>query len=79
LMDEYPQPKQAEKQAEKQAQARAQQNQSRSDGAAAVIEKDMQPAGGRAANSEPPAATPISAPQPVPDNPNTPGGAEVKP
>ncbi len=34
LIDEYPQPKQAEKQAEKQAQARAQQEQSRSEAAA---------------------------------------------
>jgi len=72
LIDEYPQPKQAEKQAEKQVQARVQQNQSRSDAAAAVIEKDMQPAGRRAANSEPPATTPVSAPQPAPDNPNDP-------
>jgi len=70
LMEEYPQPKQAEKQAQKQAQA--QQNQSRSDAAAAVVEKDMQPAGGRAGNSDTPAATPVSAPQPAPDNPNDP-------
>ena len=68
LIDEYPQPKQVEKQAEKQVQARAQQNQSRSDAAAAVVEKDMQPAAGQAANSETPAATPVSAP----DNPNAP-------
>jgi uncharacterized protein (DUF1800 family) len=71
LIDEYPQPKQVEKQAEKQAQARAQQNQTRSDSAAAVVEKDMQP-GGRAANSDTPAVTPVSAPQPTPDNPNDP-------
>jgi len=69
LIQEYPQPKQAEKQAEK--QAHAQQNQSRSDAAASVVEKDMQPAAGPAANtanSETPAATPVS----VPDNPNAP-------
>src|SRR6266850_5963793 len=52
LIDEYPQPKQAEKKAEKQAQAREQQNQSRSDAAAAVVEKDMPPTAGRAANSD---------------------------
>src|SRR5467141_831036 len=64
LIDEYPQPKQAEKKAEKQAQAQAQQNQSRSDAAATVVEKDTQSAAGPAANSETPAATPVS----VPDN-----------
>jgi uncharacterized protein (DUF1800 family) len=68
LIDEYPQPKQAEKQAEKRAQAQAQQNQSRSDAAAATVEKDMQPATGQPANSETPAATPVSAP----DNPDAP-------
>src|SRR5712692_8534558 len=47
LIDEYPQPKQAEKLAEKQAQARAQQSQSRTDAAAAVVEKDMQGAQGK--------------------------------
>jgi len=49
LIDEYPQPKQAEKQAEKQAQARAQQEQRRSDAAATVVEKDMQNAPGQPA------------------------------
>ena len=68
LIDEYPQPKQVEKKAEKQAQAQAQQNQNKSDAAAAVVEKDMQPAAGQAVNSETPAATPVSAP----DNPNAP-------
>ncbi len=63
LINEYPQPKQAEKQAEKQAQARAQQEQRRSDVAATVVEKDMQTAPGQPANSEAPAATPVSAPQ----------------
>jgi uncharacterized protein (DUF1800 family) len=72
LMEEYPQPKQAEKQAEKQAQARAQQNQTRSDAAVAVIEKDTQLAGGRVSNSDTPAATSVSAPQRVSDNPNDP-------
>src|SRR5467141_1452210 len=72
LIDEYPQPKQVEKQAEKQAQARAQQEQRRSDAAATVVEKDMQTAPGQTANSEAPAATPVSAPQSWPDNPNAP-------
>jgi uncharacterized protein (DUF1800 family) len=76
LIDEYPQPKQVEKQAEKQAQAQAQaqQNQSRSDAAAAVVEKDMQPAAGQAANSETPTATPVS----VPDNPNAPAPMKLQ-
>src|SRR5712671_6425660 len=72
LIDEYPQPKQAEKQAEKQAQARAQQEQRRFDAAATVVEKDMQSAPGQPANAEAPAATPVSAPQSWPDNPNAP-------
>jgi uncharacterized protein (DUF1800 family) len=72
LIDEYPQPKQVEKQAEKRAQARAQQGQRRSDAAATVVEKDMQTAPGQPGNSETPAATPVSAPQPLPDNPNAP-------
>src|SRR5712664_1035531 len=48
LMDEYPQPKQAEKQAEKQAQARAQQEQRRADAAAPM--KQEQPERNPAAN-----------------------------
>src|SRR6266478_6852108 len=72
LIDEYPQPKQVEKQAEKQAQARAQKEQRRPDAAATVVEKDMQTAPGQPANSEAPAATPVSAPQSWPDNPNAP-------
>src|SRR6267378_802484 len=72
LIDEYPQPKQAEKQTEKQVQAQARQQQRRSDRAAAVAEKDMQNAPGQPANSDTPAATPVSAPQPSPDNPNAP-------
>ena len=44
LIAEYPQPKQAEKQAAKRAQAQLQQEQQRrSDAAAAVVAKDMQP------------------------------------
>ncbi|HKV62478.1 MAG TPA: DUF1800 domain-containing protein [Candidatus Acidoferrum sp.] len=66
LIEEYPQPKQAEKQAEK--QARAQQNQGRSDAASAVVEKDMQPAAGQTGNSDTPASTPVSARE----NPNAP-------
>ena len=72
LIDEYPQPKQAEKQAEKQAQARAQQEQRRSDAAATVVEKDMQNAPGQPANSEAPAAIPVAARQPSLDNPSAP-------
>jgi uncharacterized protein (DUF1800 family) len=68
LIDEYPQPKQAEKQAEKSAQAQERREQRRPDAAAAVVEKELQPAAGQAANSETPAATPVSAP----DNPNAP-------
>src|SRR5260370_32245650 len=70
LMDEYPQPKQAERQAEKQVQARAQQEQRRSAAAAAVVETEMQNVQGPPANSEAPAATSVSARQPLPDNPN---------
>src|SRR6266704_1075276 len=72
LIDDYPQPKLAEKQAEKQAQARAQQEQRRSDAADVVVEKDMQSGQGQPANSEVPAATSVSTPQPPPDNPNAP-------
>jgi uncharacterized protein (DUF1800 family) len=68
LIDEYPQPKQAEKQAEKQAQAQTLQQQSRSDAAAAVVEKDMQGAQKREANSD----VSASAPPSLADNPNAP-------
>ena len=45
LIEEYPQPKQAEKEAAKRAQAQLeQQQQSRSDAAAAIVSKDMAPA-----------------------------------
>src|SRR5947207_1331472 len=47
LIDEYPQPKQAEKQAEKRAQAQAQQEQRRSDAAAETVARDMQTAQGQ--------------------------------
>jgi uncharacterized protein (DUF1800 family) len=70
LIDEYPQPKQAEKKAEKRAQAR--QNQRQTDAAGTVVEKDMRPAAGRAADSDTPAATPVSDSQAVPDNSNDP-------
>src|SRR5216683_3047052 len=72
LIDEYPQPKQAEKQAEKQAQAQAHQEQRRADAAAAVVERDMQTAQGQPANSEDLAATLVSAPQLPPDNSSAP-------
>ena len=45
LIEEYPQPKQAEKEAAKRAQAQLEQEQQRrSDAAAAIVAKDMQPA-----------------------------------
>src|SRR5882762_8550153 len=72
LIDEYPQPKQAEKQAEKQLQAQTRQEQRRSDAAAAVVEKDMQTGQAQPGNSDAPAAMAASAPQPVADNPNAP-------
>ena len=52
LIDEYPQPKQAEKQAEKQAQARAQQEQRRSEAASETVARDMQGAQGQAAGGD---------------------------
>jgi len=67
LIDEYPQPKQAEKQAQ-QVQAQARQERRRSDAAATVVEKDTQNAQEQPANSEAPAMTSVSAPQPWPDN-----------
>jgi uncharacterized protein (DUF1800 family) len=72
LIDEYPQPKQVEKQAEKRAQAQVRQEQRRPDASAVVLEKDMQNGQGQQANSEAPAATPVSAPQPAADNPDSP-------
>ena len=44
LIDEYPQPKQAEKQAEKQVQAQARQEQRRSDAAPEIVSRDTQAA-----------------------------------
>src|SRR5258708_7200934 len=49
LIDEYPQPKQAEKLAEKRAQALAPQNQTRPDAAAETVAKDMQASHGEPA------------------------------
>jgi len=69
LIDEYPQPKQAEKQAQ-QVQAQARQERRRSDAAVIVVEKDTQNAPEQPANSEAPAMTSASAPQPWPDNPS---------
>jgi uncharacterized protein (DUF1800 family) len=83
LIGEYPQPKPAEVQALKQAQARAQSQQqgpqTRSDSAAAVVEKDMHASPAQGANGGTPAATPVSAQQSsgagslaTLDNPNAP-------
>jgi uncharacterized protein (DUF1800 family) len=63
LIEQYPQPKQAEKEAAKRAQAQLeQQQQTRSDAAAAVIAKDMKPAPAAkqtaAAQIEQPSSTP---------------------
>jgi len=77
LIDEYPQPKQAEKPAEKRAVAVAQDQgelQRRSDAAAAIIEKDMQASQrqGKGSNANSPPATPVSAPQSGAENANAP-------
>jgi uncharacterized protein (DUF1800 family) len=72
LMDEYPQPKQAEKLAGKQAQARAQQEQQRSDAAAAGIDREKQSSQGQAATSDAAALAADSAPASPADNPNAP-------
>jgi uncharacterized protein (DUF1800 family) len=75
LIDQYPQPKQAEKQAAKQAQA--QQEQRRSDAAAAVIAKDMQASKTRSGGDATPAATPVSAPQETTNDPDAASGANA--
>src|SRR5882762_9760708 len=49
LIDEYPQPKQAEKQAEKLAQAQTKQEQRRAGAAVQTVSRDMQAAQGQAA------------------------------
>jgi uncharacterized protein (DUF1800 family) len=80
LIEDYPQPKQAEKQAAKRAQAQIEQvQQSRSDVAAAIVSKDMQPApaakeiSATDANQPAPAAQPnggdANAPAPMKDIP----------
>jgi uncharacterized protein (DUF1800 family) len=69
LIDEYPQPKQAEKQAEKQLQAQASKEQRRSD---AAVEKDIQAGQAQPGNSEAPVVTSVSAPRSISDNPNAP-------
>src|SRR5881394_3113600 len=61
LIAEYPQPKQV--------QAQPRQERRRSDAAATVVEKNTQNAQEQQANSEAPAMTSVSAPQPWPDNP----------
>src|SRR5712692_6844136 len=72
LIDEYPQPKQAEKQAEKQVQARTQQEQRRGDAAAETVSRDMQASQGQAANggaAEAPQQTAANAKQEMSDAP----------
>jgi uncharacterized protein (DUF1800 family) len=72
LMDEYPQPKQAEKLGEKQVQAQARQELRRSEAAAAVVENDMQNVRRQPINSVTPIPTSVSAPQPAPENADKP-------
>jgi uncharacterized protein (DUF1800 family) len=72
LMDEYPQPKQAEKQAEKQAQARVRQEQRRADAAAETVARDMRATQGQAAggvDGEAPQQTAANAKQETSDAP----------
>jgi uncharacterized protein (DUF1800 family) len=72
LIDEYPQPKQAEKQAEKQAQAQAKQEQRRADAAAETVSRDTQAAQGQAAgggDGEAPQQTAGNAKQEMTDAP----------
>jgi uncharacterized protein (DUF1800 family) len=71
LIDEYPQPKQAEKRAAKQAQALAQQEPRRSDAAAAVIRRDVQTP---SQDAVAPGVTPVAARHPVPNNSDNPNG-----
>jgi uncharacterized protein (DUF1800 family) len=72
LIDEYPQPKQAEKQAQKQAQVQARQEQRRSDAAADTVARDMQGAQGQTASGgdgEAPQQTAANAKQEMSDAP----------
>ncbi len=72
LIDEYPQPKQAEKQAEKQAQAQTRKEQRRSDAAAEPVGRDMQPGQGQIAgggDAEPSQQTASNAKQDMSDAP----------
>src|SRR6267378_1153651 len=72
LIDEYPQPKQAEKQVEKQAQAQTQQEQRRADAAAETVSRDMQAAQGQVASGgdgEAPQQTAANAKQEMSDAP----------
>jgi uncharacterized protein (DUF1800 family) len=72
LIDEYPQPKQAEKQAEKQAQAQARQEQRRSDAASETVARDLQTGQGQTAdggNAEAPPQTASNAKQEMNDAP----------
>ena len=72
LMEEYPQPKQAEKQAEKRAQAQADAPQRRSDAAATVIDKDRQAAQGQDANIEAMVKETSAVAENAPGNPDAP-------
>ncbi len=67
LIDEYPQPKQAEKQAEKQAQAQARQEQRRSDAAAETVARDTQEAQGQTKSGSDAEAAQQTTANPKPD------------
>src|SRR2546425_7819813 len=67
LIDEYPQPKQAEKQAEKRAQAQTGQEQRRSDAAAETVARDTQEAQGQTKSGSEAEAAQQTTANPKPD------------
>ena len=67
LIDEYPQPKQAEKQAEKRAQAQTRQEQRRSDAAAETVARDTQEAQGQTKSGSDAEAAQQTTANPKPD------------
>src|SRR5437879_5278273 len=67
LIDEYPQPKQAEKQAEKRAQAQTRKEQSRSDATTETVARDTQEAQGQTKSGSDAEATQQTTANPKPD------------
>src|SRR6266403_958861 len=67
LIDEYPQPKQAEKQAEKRAQAQTRQEQRRSDATTETVARDTQEAQGQTKSGSDAEATQQTTANPKPD------------